>query len=241
MPRKIYRRKRAIAKRKPKTYRKSYPKKRYHGPTVQRVRQIAGFSDKTMVKLPYDSFFTMNSALAYANFKINSIFDPFNTSSGCTLGPENVQPQGRDTYAQIYSKYRVSGCKVELWFQNYASVTNIPSRLIVYATDSSGLPNTATRGVMPHSWASLLPPTSATKATYLKRYFSAAQISGKTKSQVQGSDQFLATVGADPSDLSYLNICAATLDDSSNQAVGVRIRLTFYVSFEDPIFDITND
>lgn len=238
MPRKAYRKKAQPRRRPRKTYRKKKP---FTGVRVNRVKEIAGFADKAMVRLPYDTYATMTSANSYLQFKLNSVYDPYSTSVGCTITPENVQPAGFDRYAGIYAKYRVSACKVELWFQNYAAINSMPARLLVYGTDSSGVPNTFTRAVMPNSYAGLLPSASSGKPTYVKRYYTMARLSGKSKAQVQGSDQFLATVSADPSDGSYLIVQSVSVDETTAQSTAVRVRLTYYVTFEDPIFDITDD
>lgn len=211
--------------------------------SVTRVRTIGGLSDRMMVRLPYEDFFTATSANCYVQYRLNSLYAPLSNSAGTTIGPGNLQPAGFDRLSTAYASYRVVGCKCEVWIAPYGSATALPVRLSIYPTDSVTLPNTAdAEGVIPRNWIKVIGQGNTSgRSLYYKRYFSTAAITGKTKDQVWSSDDYVSVVSANPADLTYLVIKSLVLDDVTAQTLAFRVRLTYYASMEDPLFDRTDD
>ena len=89
-------------------------------PVIPPPRRIAKIQpDYFTVVLPYYETYRDGSNPQTTNtnrhFRLNSIFDPDQTSTG-------HQPMGRDTWAGIYKYYRVIKTDVKITWQNFSNV-----------------------------------------------------------------------------------------------------------------------
>jgi len=97
-----------IKARKTRKYKRKTYKKKNQATTTMIARSMHGISDRLMVKLSYSDRGTITSATnGYYQFIGNGAFAPYSTASGHGLSALNEQPQYFDTYAAMYTKYRV--------------------------------------------------------------------------------------------------------------------------------------
>jgi len=156
-------------------------------------------------------------------FNLNSLFDPEFTGTG-------HQPREFDTWASVYSKYRVLETMVEADVRQRAahgiSVCLVPSNsstALVVTDYPQELPRAIRLGVTGSSQ-----PTCKWAGKVDMR-----AILGMTREEFHGDDSTGALVTASPSQLVYLHVFAAQLDGVTACDFEFTLRLRFRVEFYD--------
>lgn len=207
-------------KRKPykKRYKKSYTSVIVKSPSIT--------PDRYMCKLKYGDTMSFTAINLNAHqFRLNSVFDPDYTGAG-------HQPKGFDQLAELYNRYIVTGCKVEIDASCLDTTANI---LAIEANDDSSLFTRVDELVESArvSYKVLSPATGQDRAR-LKRYYSMKRLSGK-KSVIANND-LDASVTTNPSDIYYLNVYVGQIDGSFAAVhTDFIIKLTYYVTFLDRV------
>jgi len=161
---------------------------------------------------------------------LNSMFDPNRTGAG-------HQPQGRDTMALLYNRYRVDGVKARVTISKVTDLivgwhgiaANNDSTAFVnplsavceqpYISDNQ---NTASLG------------TSRTTLTF-NRYFKLAQLTGVSPQVYRSDDRFQAQIGSSPSELLILHILGCDLQETANYNYIIKYDLEFHCTWFDPL------
>lgn len=185
-----------------------------------------GFPPLMKVDLHYESLITLAPGTAVASyvFRGNSLFDPDYTGTG-------HQPRYYDQLTPIYGRYKVlaSGITVEMinGSGNSGAIFAItPNTEIITFTSwqqASELPRSKTSQIVPV--ASRYPFKLASQAT-------TKSICGLLPFQVNDED-WSASVGTNPVQIWYWNVNVASVDESTNVSVSLRVRLKYQAIMYD--------
>lgn len=200
--------------------------RKYKVPRYTNVSKVIGFPESMLTKLVYQQS-TSTTALTFSNvFRGNSVFDPDFTGAG-------NQPNYFDTYASLYAKYRVVASKIECRIVNGSST--VPIRWSIMPSDSSTiLTNVANASGNPMCKTGICTLASGSRSICtVKSYCTTARINGKTKAQINGSDQYESLVSTNPADAWFWIFQCEDLSIASNMAVIIDFKLTYYVRFTD--------
>lgn len=205
---------------------RAFGRKRKKRRVVRVPRTLSAFPQKMKVKMDYqDDFSTNLASFESQSFRGNSIFDPDSTGVG-------HQPYLHDTWALIYSKYKVTGCKI--W--------------VTAVIDENTNAGRAESMILSLGAFKLITdtPTTIFKAQELPNtktiYYSAG--TAKTVSMFKSSKQMLPTghddlqsaafFGANPSVTWFFNIVGDT-----HSGTGVpktwHVKLRYFVELSSPI------
>lgn len=159
-------------------------------------------------------------------FNLNSMWDPDRTGIG-------RQPYGRDTYALLYSKYRVISCswRVAGLPSNSARVIQVA---VVPTNQSSPAINMAEVRELPRCKYVIQQPNAPQQFCSGKTYI--PSLMGRTKAQYMADDTYAAAISASPSELALLNIYAGSFTDDNitGESVYFNVEMEFTVEWFDP-------
>lgn len=186
----------------------------------------SSFPDRAEMTLDYWTVNRVNpGVVTYQDtvFNLNSLFDPEFTGVG-------HQPREFDTWASVYSKYRVLETMVEADVRQRAahgiSVCLVPSNsstALVVTDYPQELPRAIRLGI-----TSSNQPTCKWAGKVDMR-----AILGMTQEEFRGDDTTGALVTASPSQLVHLHVFAAQLDGTTACDFEFTLRLRFRVEFYD--------
>lgn len=213
--------------------------KKFSVPT--NVVQKVGFPNKFQTKLRYSEHGSLASAMVgivNQEYRLNSVYDPDLTGGG-------NQPNFYTTFKEVYSKYRVVGCKVFLTLFTDGSGTgpySCKASMLAYDATSGALSNLATGDAyagMPNGYSRVLSGNAGNmqKVIYSK-YFPISRIAGVRPQTVLADDLFAAGTGANPSKDLRLRISVDSFAGGAAVTAYYNVDLTYYVRFEDPIMQV---
>lgn len=181
---------------------------------------------ETIVWMKYAQDFNSSASALDQVFNLNSIFDPDRTGTG-------HQPLGRDQYATLYNRYRVTDVKVKIVAVQDGGVGVSPSKLIVVAdNDPADYTTSTTMQEQRGAWSTLL---SYYKITLFKRRYHLASITGVTDSAYL-DDRFQSLMSTSPAESIVLHVGTCKADGSAGLAAVVKyaVELSFKVHLFDP-------
>lgn len=158
-------------------------------------------------------------------YRLNSLFDPDLTGTG-------QQPAGFDEYANLYHRYLVRTCHIDVEIQD---TTGISSFAVVSAGNTSSSPTDVTdmRAKMsnPYSWHGTF--LASAKVIRFVKKLDLAQITGVTKTKYNSDDKYQATVTNNPDEVIDLTIAHIGSAGAGNVAALYKVVLTYNVMFFD--------
>ncbi len=188
----------------------------HRAPVVRYSPDVFGFPDRLLTRLRYFDTVGLTSttgSLAHHVFRVNSTFDPDQTGTG-------HQPLYRDVYAGVYDFYAVVSARAIIQFVNPTTSSFFVS---VTVEDDATPPTTATSlAEKSHGQSFLLTPLTGSKSTceFIVPWSCAKYLNIDPFS----SYAYKAAVGANPVELSYIAVSAATTD-SSTATIAFSIKL----------------
>lgn len=223
----VWKRKRSGAPKRSLIRRKRLARSRRYLTNVNRGLQP--IAQRSIVKMKYAEAvpitWSLGSSSNVYRFNLNSIFDPNRSGTG-------HQPYAHDTFQTLYNRYRVIGCKWNIFTTGYSGAIQVaaqPANEELYTssnTVSEVRENPRTKYIIQ------LPNASVRK---LSGYTSIPSLVGRTKVQYMADDRYQAQFGASPNELAILNVVAGYMDDSSSasgQAI-INIEMTYTVECFD--------
>ena len=179
-----------------------------------------GFPPRLSVQLHYESLLTLAPGAAVASyvFRGNSLYDPDYTGTG-------HQPRYFDQLTPIYGRYKVlaSSIKVELINGNGNSgviFSITPNTEIITFTSWQQASE------LPRSVSSQIVPVASRYPFRLSNQATTKTVCGLLPYQVNDED-WSATTGSNPTQLWYWNINIASIDESSNVTVSMRVSMKY--------------
>lgn len=214
------------------SYSRSRRYRRRPAPFIKQIRSARAptFPQKLFAKLTYnDTGFTAtpavgNSYLVQQAFRGNSIYDPDATGVG-------VQPYYYDTFAGVYSRYRVYASKISVY---------------VFSTDEAGTSPQIKTSIIP--WPTSAGPTY-TAPDDVRVLFKCKQISwnqdrndrkstkltnyAKTKQVFENlyDNDLWANIGSNPSTMWYWQLYFDTTNTSTETDIVYDVKIVYYVEF----------
>lgn len=176
--------------------------------------------------LPYADLIQTSTTLTAPGiytYRVNSLFDPDKTGAG-------MFPTGRQELQDLYYRYVVFGMSYDIVCINMSSVVPIRVCVVASATDSvwstfqecQSQPNASKPVIM-----GTLDGGNAVGR--LKGYISVANTQGVPKKTVSIDDTYSALWGANPSEISYLQIVHGNLDGSATTDLHMEVSFRFYI------------
>jgi len=160
-------------------------------------------------------------------YLLNSIYDPNSSGTG-------HQPYGHDTYATMYNKYRVIGCRVQLIFTTPGAANDIICVMAPSSNTSSGMTGLQLYQVQewPQSVCGILPSTGERRCVLQANYDMATQ-AGVSKAVYLAGDEYEAAIGSSPNKAVYLTFNSGCVDGTGSVQCKVQVYLEFDVLFFD--------
>lgn len=204
--------------------RRRYPKRRRakRKPYTTKVKTVGPLPPRIITKLRYSATFTSGLVLYDSQFRLNSLFDPDYTGAG-------HQPYGFDSYASIYSKYRVFACKYRI----KAVTSNATPCQITVVTNNSqtAFSNPSLAAESPRSVSQLL-GLGIPKVIKANSYLPA--VVGASKTQYKSDDRYSSDVGSSPTEHINLHIITSDMAGATTNNVSYTVELCYCVEFYDP-------
>lgn len=192
------------------------------------------FPQRKNVKMVFEYFTGLTASTTQNNFgtsqafSLNSIYSPQVTSPFS-------RPQGYDQIVNIYKRYKVYGCKMELTFSNpTADGLWVCCRATTSDTSDDPIGETVSSAGM-KKWTTVKPINdTGSQVVHINRYWNIAAIEGLTKSQFKNDiDKYAASIAASPSYVPVIYIAVNNTASTTQYAVGVNVKLTYYVQLYD--------
>ena len=160
----------------------------------------------------------------YAQFRVNSLFDPDYTGVG-------AQPLWTDQFNYLYSRYRVHGMKYKLTVScpDNNRMTQIGLCPAVNATLETTWQTMAERS---ESRIAVVPPLGATPKV-LRGYIPTGRIWGLTKQQMKEDEDFIAAFGANPTKSTILTLYGVT--SAASAVIDFKLDMTFFTEMLDRV------
>lgn len=216
-------------KKKGASKKKAWKKSRTYK-TVSLARSLNPIPQRMIVKHKYaTSVASSLSGLPFAvyQFNLNSMYDPDRTGVG-------HQPHGRDTYAQLYNKYRVisTSYRVAAIPSNAARVTQVA---VLPTNSSPPVLDMAGARESPRCKYIIQQPGAPQQFVQGKVYI--PSLMGRTKTQYMSDDTYAAQSSVSPSELAILNVFAGSITDEviSGETMYFNVELEFLVEWYDVI------
>lgn len=212
-----------------KHIKKSYKKK--HNSNVMRItcRNNQPIPKILTTNLTYNSDIYTGTATFGSNstyqYSLNSIYDPDITSSG-------HQPYGHDTFASLYTAYRVN--YVDVYMRAHQNSTQNAINTVITVRGNTTSPNGSSMeflGEQPKSVCKTL--THQTGITYHKRYYIADILEVPRKQYMTDASNF-TLCGNNPVANCAYNFTYNQWDASTQSAFGMNTKLVYNVTFDDP-------
>lgn len=193
-----------------------------------------GFADMMYVKLDYTAKIQITSTDSPRQiiiFRGNSPRDP-----EYALGGHSALYY--DQYIQVYSAYRVMGCKIQLDVINYSGDASFMYFCLPSTQAVTTISTIAELYEQSRTTAPKMVPIAARIASRHKAYASTRQVCGLSKAQLYG-DTFGANTTTDPVNQWYWNVLFENLNESEDLNGWMVVKLTYYVQFYDKIVTTT--
>lgn len=189
------------------------------------------FPDRLFCKLTYadELSLTATTGGVYTQqYAINDLFDPDYTNSGT-----NHQPYLFDTYATMYNKYRVYGCKYYLYIVN--NTDDVPSYITVNARDDVNTPTSTALQFMEQGNCKqcILSGQEGQNRKVLKGYFGIHKLLGISKKAYKEEPDLRESVSGSPVNRVFMNICHETVQAAVTSNVKILVKLKFYCEFSN--------
>lgn len=206
-------------KRKPPARKSGYPT--FVNRSLQPVPQ------RSIVKHKYAASVNTISPSGFYRFNLNNMWDPDRSGVG-------HQPYGRDTFATLYSKYRVIGCKYTV------EVSSNSSTILVGTLVSNEEFNyTAVGGdfneLKEQPRARFVSQAPGGQIKRIHGYVDCASILGQTRAQYMASEDTAALINNNPAEACILNIATATTAGVPQYGASVMVMLEFTTEWFDPV------
>jgi len=180
------------------------------------------------VRLPYQSKFLLtNSSLTVASkaLRTNSVYDV-----DPALG--SVDTQGYNRFAEDYNYYRVIRYryKLEVYNQNNFPVTFVVISSINNLTGSTGIGTTDLTTIQqnPSAQSRLIPAGVNSSAFHIfQKTMTPEQVEGTIMARTD--DHYQSLTGSSPSNLTWINFSATSLDDVSPLINNVGVKVTIWM------------
>jgi len=203
-------------------------------------RSSHGIADATRVTLNYVESGISTALSGYVTYRANDIFDPQATTNGFTMSG-NQQPAYRDTWAIMYSRYRVLASTISVRVVNDPSNT-IPIFIEVGAEDVLATTTNAVQAsVERYATSRVYPSGVSTMPILIQRRMSTARMNGISENAVLVEENRSALVGSSPGDPWYWEVRYSAVDFTTTAKVWVFIHITMDVLFTDPQSQVQND
>lgn len=217
-------------KRKGGARKKQMKRRSGYKTTVLVNRSLNPIPQRIIAKHKYATSVAATSIGSFSQyqFNLNSTWDPDRTGVG-------HQPYGRDTYSQLYNRYRVVSCSYRV-----AAIPSNTARVIQIAcvpTNSGAvLPlNLAEVREQPRCKYVIQQPGAPQQ--YVSGFVSIPSLMGRTKAQYMADDNYQAQSSASPTELAILNIFAGGItDDVISETMYFNVELEMTVEW----FDVNN-
>lgn len=158
-------------------------------------------------------------------YRLNSLFDPDQAGVG-------LQPAGFDEYANLYNRYLVKMCEVDIEIQDTSGISSV---CCVSAGNTSSLPGSVDemRAKMsnPYCWHGTF--YAGAKVVRIKRKIDLAKLTGVTKTKYNADDKYQSSVTNNPSEILDLAISHVASALSGNVSALYKVVLNFDVYFYD--------
>ena len=181
---------------------------------TNRLNRSNGFPSVQRVVLTFESQHTLNpgAAVAQYTFRGNSLYDPDYTGVG-------LQPR-------YYGKYRVFGSRITIDIIKWKSLAAVswPQMAVLPRTDV----------VTSEARVITMVPIASRVSKRLLHTGKTSLVCGLRSRQVMDED-WGASVGSNPLQIWYWNVCVASVDNETNVAVSLRVRIEFDREFYDRI------
>lgn len=189
------------------------------------------FPSRAVVDLVYEDLYTLTagSAGTFGTEKImalNSVYDPDYSGTG-------HQPYGYDQIAALYAFYKVHGVEMDVTFSDVSADGVCIAAQVQPSNTTLALATYSPGQVLerPCVWTRNLSNTGEQDVT-LRQSFRIPTVEGLTQLQFDANlEDYIATVGANPSKIPYLRFALAALDASSTPTCRVLCRMRYRVEF----------
>jgi hypothetical protein len=161
-------------------------------------------------------------------FNLNSIFDPDRTGAG-------HQPYGYDAWNNFYNRYRVDSVQFDVHVVNSSSA-QVADMVVIASNDAVALTTQTlfdSAIEAPNSYRTLLSTSGGNNIWKFSRLFHLNRITGVTEGKYSDDDIYAAQLGASPSEVIVIHICAKDFAFAGTLAVKARCTLTYYVTLFD--------
>lgn len=185
-------------------------------------RALHPIPSRFITKMKYSDTVAVTTLANTFAFNLNSVFDPNRTGVG-------HQPYGHDTLATLYNRYRVISCG---WRVNLALSTGGSPIQLACIPANEVLSITSINEMRENPRAKYILQQPGAPSVYLTGKSYIPSLVGRTKSQYMADDRYQAQVGASPSELAILNLCATDAFDAPI-AVTMQVMLEYTVEWFD--------
>jgi hypothetical protein len=232
-----------ISKRGRGTRKKKPQKRKYGGALISGSGRMTNFVKndpfppscyKQMVYAGTGQLFVTSTNKQFGtelSFKLNSIYDPYDGTTG-TL---NTTAYGQAQMAGLYHRYKVNGVKLEVQFFDPSHdgivcgiLLNNPSNL----AEALGGKDCGQLAKMPMSWSSSISNTGSQKM-YFKQYWPMNVVFNMTKGQyLNDIDNTTSATNGSPATLAKALLAIADANFSNaERSINFTIKITYYTYF----------
>lgn len=195
------------------------------------VRGRNPFAERQMNVLRYLDVNVQAGAASFETaYRGNSVFDP-----EVALGGH--QPLGFDQVAAVYNEYLVHAATITVKFANLSAV---PAVVGITAAEGSAALGLALEHYeeLPLTKYKLLGGVNGAGTTTLRLHIRTKQIGGQEEKEALMADNFDAATTADPAAQWGFRVWGFDASGAANVNMHVNVKLTYYVEFYKPNYDL---
>lgn len=191
------------------------------------VRRVLStpFPSRMIVNLKYNSGLITLTPGAISNhheFNSNSVFDPDYTGIG-------GQPLWRDQISPLYSRYRVTACKVSLVGKQ--TTAGVAGFLCIHGAATGKTPYTTIDDLIENKQKFQM--TKIDQNIRMNRTFLIRKMDSLSDREFKGISGYAANTGSNPAYMPKIWISASSFDNATTVNIDVRVTLTYTVEFYD--------
>lgn len=217
------------------TKKPTYGKKR----TYRRKRRVKrtpipiGVPQKMFCKMRYTDMrqlTILGGVQDLRQWRMNNLFDPDYTGSG-------GQPYYYDQYINMFQRYKVYGVLIEWRVTSVISASGFQPLMYIVPTIGSVSWGTDYTTALEKKGALWRNPMSGQQGTYMKKYYSIANILGVSKKQYNDDSVYDGENAATPPTLAntpLLNLVVVNMDALASISFTSWVRLTYYTKWFRP-------
>ena len=190
------------------------------------VAKTSPVPDMFFCKLKYSHIFFLTTVAGVNSYlyKMNSLYDPDHSGAG-------HQPFGFDQLAALYANYRAYGVKYKITFQN-TNATYVTDIAVVQKPNTTLTTDMQTAREKPYTqYRTLATSGNSHSASVIRGYHNCAKVFGVSKRRYADDDAYQASVGANPTSMSYLHIYQREGAGVTGIVTQVRVDLIYYCKF----------